>query len=1856
MGKNILLSCILVFCGILANAQNNDLLWVTQFTGVGQNQPLQMISDVSGNIYVYGAFTATVNQDVITLTSLGGQDLFLAKYNKSGQIIWLKQFGGAGTETPTGLALSNDGNYLYFSGQTNGTCSFDGNNVTSVAANDIFLAKYGVDGTYQWAHNTAYGAGQQINGVIAIDPTGNIIQAGAFLATVTFYGGVTTLNDGSGIRQNFIAKYDQDGNLTWAEMLQGDNASNNISSISTYQFGYFFGGLYAGTFSLNDVPAITSDGGTDGFLYKTDLNGTGLFVREIAGTGAETINKHRADANGYQFIAGIYSSPTLSIDSVTGVTSVLTYPNVGSNDIFYACYAPDGTLQYGRSYGSAGDDQALAVFPSADHVILGGKYSGSINFGMFNLTNSGSGDAFMVETDKNGNILSANKADGILSEQINSSNIDIDNVNVFAGEFYSNPLNISGRTLTPSAGGLRDMFLARFGTITLSYSLTHVLCNGALTGAIDMTITGNGTAPYTYVWSGPAAYSATTEDISGLAAGTYNVTITDALGATKTGSTAITEPSAIALVFNVTNTKCPTSTDGAIDLTPIGGTSPYTYLWTGGITTEDLTALAAGTYDVTVTDANSCTKTGSAIVANPATMILTTVITAPTCVPGGDGAVDLTVINGTGPYTYAWSNLAVTQDISSLVSGTYSVTVTDANLCSVTGSYDVINASAPQVMASKTDLTCVPGNDGIIDILVSGGTIPYTYLWNDAITTQDRSGLSAGSYAVTVTDAASCSATTATIVLSVPVSPSVSFVNTNPSCVPGSDGAIDLIVYSGNPPYTYLWDDAGASTTQDISLLTENTYNVTVTDSKGCTVTDAAILTREFPVATITPIGSTTICSGSAVQLTANTGTGLTYQWQLEGIDLAGEVAAVHSATVAGNYSLVVTGSNGCSTTSAVTVITVTPLPVATITPAGPTTFCSGGSVQLDASAGGGYTYQWQLDGSDIVGETNQSYTANSSGDYTVIVTSTGCSATSLSTTVTVIAVPVANVTTSGPVTFCQGGSVMLMASVAGGNIYQWQESGTDIPGAVSSVYSVSASGSYTVIIININGCSTTSAATAVTVDPFPVLSFVVTNESCAGNNGAIDMTVTGGVTPSYLWDDPGASITEDISGLVAGTYSVTVTNISGCSTTGVATVTNIPVLTASLDANELIIFCENYNNGEATMNIQNGLAPFTYIWSGSSSTSAFANDLGVGISYVTVTDFCGTAIVDSIVVTSMPGLIASITASSQASCVTSANGSATVTALSGIAPYNYTWSSSASITNIANDLVAGWQYVTVTDYCSSIVDSVEITSLPALVLTTTLLSEVSCAGGNNGMAMVTTSNGIPPFTYLWNTGETNSTALTLSQGYGNVTVTDGCGPLADSVLVTTSLPLSIDITSSSATSCVGGNNGGATVTTYNGGSPITYLWSPSGNTNAFATDLVYGWNYVTVTDACTSLVDSVEISSLPPLTANITFSVPASCPTVNDGKASVTASDGAPPYTYVWSNSSSTGFVAVDLFPGWNFVTVTDQCGFAVDSINISNLPALSIATSSLSLVSCAGGNNGSAVVTTTDGGAPYTFLWNTGEVNDTAITLVSGWNYVTVTDVCGSLTDSIEIAVTPVVSASYEKPDGILCFGQSTASIEVIPVNGILPYTYTWGDTTLTTFDRDSLSAGKYYFTVTDGCGSAYIDSVIINQPGALSLSMITTNVSFTGLSDGAIDLIMSGGTQPYNYDWSNSVVIEDQTEIPAGDYSITVTDNNGCVIIDTTSIVTDSWHIEVYKAFTPNGDGKNDVWNIKYISAYPECEVTIFDEWGIKVFESTGYETAWDGKNSKGKQLPAATYYYIIDLKDGSKVYTGSVALLK
>lgn len=307
--------------------------------------------------------------------------------------------------------------------------------------------------------------------------------------------------------------------------------------------------------------------------------------------------------------------------------------------------------------------------------------------------------------------------------------------------------------------------------LNVTRTVTNVSCSGGTNGAINMTITGS-SGPYSWNWSrvSPAGTgSGSGNTISGLTAGSYNVTVTSPAGCQATFTNLVTQPNALVVTPVVNNYVC-FGQSGAISLNVTGGTTPRTYSWTGpgGFTStaQNITNLTAGTYNVTVTDANNCTGTAMATVTGPATGVSVNLAskTNVSCNGGSNGTINITTVGGTPNYMYSWSDGPTAEDRSGLVAGTYTVTVTDTNGCTATRT-ETITQPAPLVLSlTKTDPTCPPGSNlpfsanGSITVSVSGGSPNYSYVWSDGPTTQNRTGLQAGTYTVTVTDANGCTA------------------------------------------------------------------------------------------------------------------------------------------------------------------------------------------------------------------------------------------------------------------------------------------------------------------------------------------------------------------------------------------------------------------------------------------------------------------------------------------------------------------------------------------------------------------------------------------------------------------------------------------------------------------------------------------------------------------------------------------------------------------------------------------------------------------------------------------------------------------------------------------------------------------------------------------------------------------------------------------------------------------------------------------------------------------------------------------------------------------------------------------
>jgi hypothetical protein len=394
--------------------------------------------------------------------------------------------------------------------------------------------------------------------------------------------------------------------------------------------------------------------------------------------------------------------------------------------------------------------------------------------------------------------------------------------------------------------------------LTVSTTLTQP-CGGGASGVINMSVTGGSGITYSWTRTGGGTGSGAGTTISGLIAGTYNVTVTASNGCITSFTRIINASPLINLTATPTPVACFGQSTGTISLTVSAGTPGFTYAWSDGPTTQNRSGLPAGTYTVTVTDANSCTATISATITQPnAALAATPSVTNILCFGAATGAINLAVSGGTPAYTYLWNDGATTQNRTGLNAGTYAVTVTDANNCTraVTNINVTQPASALSLSSTQVNATCGV-SAGSITVTATGGTGAYTYDWSGTPTgdgTPTISGLGGGTYAVTVTDANGC-----TEVLSATITQSsalvLSITPTNPTCPPGanppvnSDGSIDLTVTGGTPAYTYAWTTVGGAgltpTTQDQTGLISGTYNVTVTDSDGCTASISTTLTNE---------------------------------------------------------------------------------------------------------------------------------------------------------------------------------------------------------------------------------------------------------------------------------------------------------------------------------------------------------------------------------------------------------------------------------------------------------------------------------------------------------------------------------------------------------------------------------------------------------------------------------------------------------------------------------------------------------------------------------------------------------------------------------------------------------------------------------------------------------------------------------------------------------------------------------------------------------------------------------------------------------------------------------------------------
>jgi hypothetical protein len=508
-------------------------------------------------------------------------------------------------------------------------------------------------------------------------------------------------------------------------------------------------------------------------------------------------------------------------------------------------------------------------------------------------------------------------------------------------------------------------------------------------------------------------------------------------------------------------------------------------------------------------------------------------------------------------------------------------------------------------------------------------------------------------------------------------------------------------------------------------------------------------------------------------------------------------------------------------------------------------------------------------------------------------------------------------------------------------------------------------------------------------------------NVNCNGNStGVAKVGVSGGSSPyTYSWSS--GSTAYLASNLSAGTYTVNVTDRNGCSNSATATITQ-PL--AALSGSVTITYPNCVvATGSAGVSISGGTAPYTYIWSPPVSTTSTGTALAVRSYVVSVKDAHGCTTALTFVISQPPVIRDSVVRSSiaEVSCGLTNNGSANVGVKYGTQPYTYSWSN-GSTTATASGLTVGTYSVTVKDAntCNATA-TVTITQTAGLTITTVIQNNVSCNGGTNGIAKAGVSGGVLPYTYSWSPGgSTTYIANGLTAGTYTVSVTDrnGCN---NSATATVSQPGAIrdSLAYINNAACHGGT-GSAGVGVKGGTAPYTYIWSPSVSTTATATGLIARNYVVSIKDAdgCTAFLTftltqppSVHDSIVRAATVNVL------CNGSSTGSATAGANYGTQPYTYSWSNGTTTA-TAGGLSAGSYSVTVMDGCGnSATTTVSISQPNSI---RDSISASSCTGGLI-TATVGVRGGVAPYTYSWSPGGGTRATMTGLSAGSYtITVTD----------------------------------------------------------------------------------------------------------------------------------------------------------------------------------------------------------------------------------------------------------------
>ncbi len=667
-----------------------------------------------------------------------------------------------------------------------------------------------------------------------------------------------------------------------------------------------------------------------------------------------------------------------------------------------------------------------------------------------------------------------------------------------------------------------------------------------------------------------------------------------------------------------------------------------------------------------------------------------------------------------------------------------------------------------------------------------------------------------------------------------------------------------------------------------------------------------------------------------------------------------------------------------------------------------------------------------------------------------------------------------------------------------------------------------------------------------------------VKNLTCnESKNGSITTFVVGG-TPPYKFNWSNGTTTNDLANAPAGNYTVTVVDVNGCEKTANAVLTQPSDLVVAI-ANVKNLSCAGENKGTIDIDVTGGVAPYSYSWSTGSKLQD-VTALNAGSYTVRVMDANGCVKTVAETVTEPEELLVNVAAEKNNNCFGEKNGSVSLTVTGGNAPYSFKWSNGRTNQNI-DSLASGKYSVLVADAkgCAGKAEA-EIEEPKALVVTLDNFKNVKCNAESTGEINISVSGGVQPYTYNWSNGASTQDIAILPIGQYAATITDANGCANNSIKATITEPkqLAIQLDTVTNIACNGNRHGAIHISVSGGTQPYAYNWSNGsivediGRLNAGTYTVNVKDNNGCIETITTSIVEPSAMVLAIEEVKNIR------CAGDNNGEIKITINGGLAPYKFKWSNGDSTQNIS-GVTGGEYSVIVTDASGCNQNLKAAISQPVMIVQSlDAVTNLKCNGDNSGEIHVTVADGVPPYTYLWSNGATTQDLIGVPAGDYSIKITEGNGcERTLSSKVTEPPAFGIQVNEVTNILCYGEKKGAIDLAVMGGIPPYKIQWSNGA-DTEDIANVKAESYSVMVMDANGCLKSTSAVITEPAPLQLTIDSLwSVKCCGDSSGAIFISVTGGVGPYKYLWSNGVITEDIRNLKMGQYTVTVTDQNGCTI---------------------------------------------------------------------------------------------------